>query len=520
MSAQHRYGKEGSAVPVAEYVRMSTDKQDMSVENQRQAIAKYAAAHNMRVAQSYVDEARSGLDIEGRPALQRLLTDVQNRATGCLAILVLDVSRWGRFQNVDESAFYEFLCTKHGLRVIYIAEPFGDSDGPLQSLLKGLKRSMAAEYSRELSSKVFAGQARLVRQGFAMGGPAAYGFSRQLVDALGNPRCILKRGERKSIATDRVRLVPGPPDEVAVVRWLFKQSAAGVSVKELTARLNKRGKLNASGGPWNMSTISGMLNDLRYIGTIIFGRPNLRGLIKPDPQDPPREPIRIDNAFPALVSPELFQAAQVQRAGKTRKLTDEELLEALRDLWRREGRITTRLMNVDPKVPTAQTYLHRFGSLRYAYRKIGYTQDRYLGFGDIRDRIQVWLPSVMGCVRDALEEDGSSVTQKGRTLRIDETWAASFHLMQSSSAGGRDRVRWILPHLRGTADILVGIRMDVEGIRPLDYLVLPAVSAKTWPDIIQEQPGASASFYLFDSLQVLRDLANLSRGAPGDARWQ
>ncbi|MEV8518549.1 recombinase family protein [Dyella marensis] len=518
MSAQHRYGKDGSSVPVAEYIRMSTDKQDMSVDNQRTAIASYAADHNMRVAQSYVDEGRSGLDVEGRPGLQRLLSDVQNHCTGCVAILVLDVSRWGRFQNVDESAFYEFLCTQHGIRVIYVAEPFGDNDGPLQSVLKSLKRSMAAEYSRELSAKVFAGQARLVRQGFVMGSPAAYGLSRLLVDASGKPRCILKRGERKSIATDRVRLVPGPPEEVEVVQWMFRQSAAGASIKDLTERLNKRGKRNANGEPWRMSTINDMLNDLRYTGTIIFGRPNPRGLIKPDAQDPPREPIRVDNAFPAIVTHELFQAAQARREERVRKLTDDELLEALRVLWKRDGRITTRLMNADPKVPTAQTYLHRFGSLRYAYRRIGYTQDRYLGYGDVRDRIQVWLPSVMGCVRDALEDDGSSVTQKGRALRIDETWTASFYLMQSSSAGGPKKIRWILPSLRVAADILVGIRMDMKGDRPIDYLILPAISAKTWPDVIQEKPGAGARFYLFESLQVLRDLANLSRRAPDDAR--
>lgn len=69
-----------------------------------------------------------------------------------------------------------------------------------------------------------------------------------------------------------------------------------------------------------------------------------------------------------------------------------------------------------------------------------------------------------------------------------------------------------MPRLRSSADILVGIRMDVRGDKPLDYLVLPAVSAKTWPDIIQDQPDVGASFYLFDSLRVLRDLATLSAG--------
>lgn len=78
----------------------------------------------------------------------------------------------------------------------------------------------------------------------------------------------------------------------------------------------------------------------------------------------------------------------------------------------------------------------------------------------------------------------------------------------------------MVPSLRSTADILVGIRMDVRGDFPMDYLILPAVSAKTWPDMIQNEPNASARFYLFESLDVLRELANLSRGAISHAGWQ
>jgi DNA invertase Pin-like site-specific DNA recombinase len=98
---------------VAEYVRMSTDKQDTSVGNQQAAIGAYAAAHQMLVVRSYRDEGKGGLDVAGRPALTRLLSDVQGGAFPCEAILVLDVSRWGRFQDVDESAFYEHLCRRH-----------------------------------------------------------------------------------------------------------------------------------------------------------------------------------------------------------------------------------------------------------------------------------------------------------------------------------------------------------------------------------------------------------------------
>lgn len=517
MPTQAHHGRPGSVIPVAEYVRMSTDKQDCSVANQQAAIATYASAHHMVVTRSYVDEGRSGLDVCGRPALQQLLSDVQNHCLGCEAILVLDVSRWGRFQNVDEAAFYEFLCTQHGIQVIYVAEPFPEGQGPLQSVLKSLKRSMAAEYSRELSAKVFAGQVRLVREGFAMGGPAAYGLRRMLVDSSGKPRCILKPGERKSIATDRVRIVPGPSDEVSLVRWMFKQSAAGVSIQGIAERLNKRGKTNPRGQPWSASTINDMLDDQRYIGTMVFGRPNPRGLIKPDPRESPRRPIFVERAFPAIVSSDLFWAAKTQRELRAKKLTDEELLDALRALWTREGHITTNLINADRRAPTVQAYIRRFGSLRAAYRRIGYIQERDLSFGDIRERIQPWLRSVIACVREALEDDGSTVIQEGRMLRIDETWSVSFHLMQSSRVG-RGRIRWVVPRLRSNADILVGIRMDVGGERPLDYLILPAVSAKTWPDVIQDQPEAGARFYLFDSLRVLRDLAALSVGAQTNAK--
>jgi hypothetical protein len=68
--------------------------------------------------------------------------------------LVLDVSRWGRFQDVDESAYYEFLCRQSGVRVQYCAESFVNDLSPYSNLVKAIKRMMAAEYSRELGVKV------------------------------------------------------------------------------------------------------------------------------------------------------------------------------------------------------------------------------------------------------------------------------------------------------------------------------------------------------------------------------
>ena len=124
-------------------------------------------------------------------------------------------------RNVDESAYYEYVLKRAGIRVHYCAEQFENDGSMSSSVLKTLKRSMAAEYSRELSVKVFSGQCRLIEMGFRQGGPAGYGLRRQLIDRDLSPKGLLGRGERKSLQTDRVILVPGPENEIEVVRQIY-----------------------------------------------------------------------------------------------------------------------------------------------------------------------------------------------------------------------------------------------------------------------------------------------------------
>jgi DNA invertase Pin-like site-specific DNA recombinase len=164
-----------ACTPAAEYVRMSTDHQQYSTANQSQAIREYAERHGFRIEKTYVDSGKSGLNLDHRDALKQLIEDVQNGAATYLTILVYDVSRWGRFQDADESAYYEYLCKRAGITVRYCAEQFENDGSPVSTIVKGVKRAMAGEYSRELSIKVFAGQRRLIELGYRQGGPAGYG---------------------------------------------------------------------------------------------------------------------------------------------------------------------------------------------------------------------------------------------------------------------------------------------------------------------------------------------------------
>lgn len=229
-------------VRAAQYVRMSTEHQKYSTENQADIIAQYAARRGFEVVRTYEDSGKSGLRLDGRQSLQQLIADVRSGAADFNAILVYDVSRWGRFQDADESAYYEFICREAGIIVHYCAEQF-ENDGSLSAtIIKSMKRAMAGEYSRELSAKVFTGQCRLIRLGFRQGGPAGYGLRRQLVDEHRVPKAELARGEHKSLQTDRVVLVPGPPEELEVVRRLYRMFVVQRRTEsEIAAALNAEG---------------------------------------------------------------------------------------------------------------------------------------------------------------------------------------------------------------------------------------------------------------------------------------
>ena len=101
----------------AEYVRMSTEHQQYSTENQADIIRDFAERHDFDIVQTYADEGKSGLSIEGRKGLKKLISDVQAGNVNFQVILVYDVSRWGRFQDADESAYYEYICRRAGITV-------------------------------------------------------------------------------------------------------------------------------------------------------------------------------------------------------------------------------------------------------------------------------------------------------------------------------------------------------------------------------------------------------------------
>jgi Resolvase, N terminal domain/Ku70/Ku80 beta-barrel domain len=84
-----------SAGRAAQYVRMSTDHQRYSTQNQAAAIAVYAAQHDLLIVRTYADEGRSGLRIDRREGLIALIEDVRSGRADFDHILVYDDGKIG-----------------------------------------------------------------------------------------------------------------------------------------------------------------------------------------------------------------------------------------------------------------------------------------------------------------------------------------------------------------------------------------------------------------------------------------
>lgn len=358
-------------IPAAQYIRMSTEHQRYSPDNQKAAIGTFAAFRGFDIVATYQDSGRSGLTLSGRPALKQLLADVLGGDAAFKAILVLDVSRWGRFQDTDQSAHYEYMCREAGVDVHYCSEPFDNDGGALSSIIKHMKRVMAAEFSRELSGRISRAQRHQARLGFKQGGIAPYATRRRVVDELGNHRMVLKPGQRKALSTDKVILVRGPAAEVKLVRSVFeKYVIEEMKLSDIMRWLNGKGKRQANGDAWTIDTIRSMLKNEIYVGRFVFGK-RFCNLGRPVPADE-RKWVSVQMLH-AIVPVELFDAAADRlRASTKRKFSDDELRAALSRLYKENGYLSWSLVWDCPYTPKPATLIKRYGSLRAAFRSVGY----------------------------------------------------------------------------------------------------------------------------------------------------
>lgn len=499
----------GQSVRAAEYVRMSTDHQKYSTENQSDAIRRFAEARGIEIVKTYADAGKSGLKIEGRDALRQLIEDVQNGEPGFTLVLVYDVSRWGRFQDADESAYYEYICRRAGIAVEYCAEQFDNDGSPISTIVKGVKRAMAGEYSRELSTKVFAGQGKLIERGFRQGGPAGFGLRRTLVDERGILKGQLRRGEHKSIQTDRVILTLGPADEVDLVQKIYRDFVhRGRCESEIAADLNARGILTDLGRPWSRGTIHQILINEKYAGDNVWNRRSFK-LKKTRTQNAPDTWIRAEGVFDAVVPRALFEAARTIISTRSFRLSDEEMLRSLTELYQEKGLLSGIVIDECDGLPSSSAYSSRFGSLLRAYLLVGFTPDRDYRYVQINRDLRKLHPEILHHVQDGLQASGSAVLQDTGTdlVLVNNEFSLSVVIARCNETP-TGLLRWQIRFDTTLApDITVVVRMDSGNRVPLDYYLFPRIDAFSEKLRLAEDNALGLDAYRFDDPGILYEIA-------------
>lgn len=297
---------------IAYYRHSAEDKQENSVTIQRQHTEKFAYQHNIEIIHEEADEGKSGL-LANRPGFERLFKNwIENPdAPKFDYVLVYDVSRWGRFQDQDQAGYFVHVCKKNGKDVVYVSRGFADAENPLFSSLEiSLHRYMAAEYSRQLSEKVFHGCVKVSEQGYSAGGTAVYGMARQLLDVNNNPIRILNTGEHKQIANERVSFTPKEDETTDTVREIFKLFVTERQyIPDIVTYLNQKEILSPTGRLWDSSKVIKILTDETYIGTRIYNK--TWGRLKQKSRNNPRsEWVIVPNAFKGIVGEQIFKDAQ------------------------------------------------------------------------------------------------------------------------------------------------------------------------------------------------------------------
>jgi DNA invertase Pin-like site-specific DNA recombinase len=487
---------------------MSTEHQQYSTANQADVIAEYAAKRGFEIVKTYADDGKSGLSVSGRLSLQRMIEDVQSGQADFAAILVYDVSRWGRFQDADESAYYEYLCKRAGIEVHYCAEQFENDGGPTSTIIKSVKRAMAGEYSRELSSKVFKGQCRLIELGYRQGGSPGFGLRRMLIGPTGERKSELARGEYKSLQMDRVILAPGPAWEVAVVGEIYDRfTREGKPESEIAAWLNDRGILTDLGRLWNRGTVHQVLTNEKYIGNNVYNRTSFK-LKKKHVVNLPDMWVRSEAVFEPIVSAEAFFTARGIIQERNRRISDEDMLAKLQDLIRQHATLSAHLIDAADGMPTSAAYRGRFGSLLAAYRRVGFEPDRDYSFVEINRQLRALYPNMFGDLVQRLSAVGARVEHKTDDLLLINGEYSAAMVLSRCTPTAAGSLRWqVRIDGRVAPDITILVRMNPANERPADYYLLPIMDLESPKFLLCEENGAHLDTYQFDSLDYFTEMS-------------
>ncbi|AMV32081.1 Recombinase [Pirellula sp. SH-Sr6A] len=446
----------GHIKAVAYYRHSAQDRQENSIPIQQDQVRDWAKNHGVEIIEEFADHGRSGLTSEGRPAFTDMMENWVKKRNDFQYILCLDVSRWGRFQDIDLSAQFSAECKKAGKQVIYTTIGKPREDDPLYPVYVQFERFRAAQYSKELSDKVWRGCVKISEQGYWAGGPPPYGLDRLLLDESKHPLHPLAPGQRKSIQNQRVTLTPSASDEARIVARIFDDFVnQGHSERQIAKALNREGILSPGGMGWSKSSVKSILQNEKYVGTIVYNRTTQK-LKTPRRENPEEKWVRTPGAFDGIIESELFLKAQEIFQRRRDKYESENMLAGLQKVFENNDFLRPSLMRA-AELPSAACYGQKFGSLDFAFQQL-FTPLRNEARRDVEAKLQTVLGEVLSYA-DFLVLDRKLTLSLQPVVPTPHGYAAYWPLRRDS---------------RAVIDLTLGVLLaEPAQLRILGYIALP-----------------------------------------------
>jgi hypothetical protein len=310
-----------------------------------------------------------------------------------------------------------------------------------------------------------------------------------------------------------VVLVPGPAEERTVVSRIYRLFVhEGYTEKQIAGELNRAGLYGERGRSWTRGIIHQVLTNEKYVGNNVFNKISFK-LKKKRVRNPPQMWVRRDAAFDAVVDLREFTAAQAIILERHRRVSDADLLDLLRNLAQRNGRLSGLIIDETEGMPSSAAYRHRFGSLARAYQLIDYLPDRDFAYIEINRRLRQLHPEIMAEVIRSLEERGGRVSldPANDLLMVNGMLSVSVVIARCTVTPA-DAYRWSVRLEAGLVpDLTVVVRMDAPNQAPLDYYILPSLDIGAARLRIKEDNGLLLDGYRYESLDYFFGIAKTVR---------
>ena len=279
--------------PVALYARVSSDRQDvdLSVAAQLRALRDYADKNGHVVVREYVDEAKSGR-IDDRPEFNKMIDEARLPEAPFREVLVWKFSRFTRKR--EHAVAYKSLPRGRGVTVVSITEPIDDT--PTGALKEGIIETVDEFYSEDMATDVRRGMREAASRGFWVSSRTPYGYKRVI---------MVQDGEKK-----RPKLQPDAAT-APVVRRIFDMAETGVGMLDIARAINDDEIPSAAGKLWSNNAVNFILRNEVYTGTLVWG-----AKAKDD-----AEVVRVEEAFPAIVSTAQFRRVNSRMRSRSSKTT-------------------------------------------------------------------------------------------------------------------------------------------------------------------------------------------------------